>query len=214
MAMSLTSCGHSFCLNCAQKWIETQILERSESFIPCPCGPCSTEFKLNEIEALIDSNLYNIIQRRSLELLVIQDPSLHFCHTPNCTYIASWKSESEDGPSKMNCPQCKREHCILCAAEPFHHGMNCEEAFKYERRQVLLRRRSEELSTCAYLVNINVKYCKKCRTGVVKESGCDKMKCRCGYKFCYKCGSENSICKCTSAYHGYWDNVAGTADFS
>eukprot|EP01041_Mallomonas_annulata_P011947 gene11946-25032_t len=40
MAMALTSCGHSFCLKCAQKWIETQILERSESFIPCPSGPC------------------------------------------------------------------------------------------------------------------------------------------------------------------------------
>lgn len=32
---------------------------------------------------------------------------------------------------------------------------------------------------------------------VIRDTGCFKMKCRCGYRFCFKCGSENAQCECT-----------------
>lgn len=53
-----------------------------------------------------------------------------------------------------------------------------------------------------------------CGNGVVKSSGCNKMKCRCGYRFCYVCGIENALCGHTPASHGYIDNITGRGDFS
>ena len=40
------------------------------------------------------------------------------------------------------------------------------------------------------------------------------MKCRCGYRFCYNCGSENARCGCTPAEHGFWDNTVNRGDFT
>ena len=60
----------------------------------------------------------------------------------------------------------------------------------------------------------NIKRCRRCGNGVELEDGCLKMKCICGYRFCYQCGAENAICNCTPAHHGFVDNQTGRGDFS
>ena len=60
----------------------------------------------------------------------------------------------------------------------------------------------------------NIKRCRRCGNGVELQSGCLKMKCLCGYRFCYQCGSENAQCDCTPAHHGFTDNRTGMGDFS
>merc|ERR1712029_840627 len=55
----------------------------------------------------------------------------------------------------------------------------------------------------------NVKRCRRCGNGVELREGCLKMKCLCGYRFCYRCGAENAQCDCTPAHHGFTDNVTG-----
>jgi hypothetical protein len=42
--------------------------------------------------------------------------------------------------------------------------------------------------------------------GITLAEGCDKMTCRCGCKFCFKCGSLNANCNCTGADHGFFDH--------
>lgn len=37
--------------------------------------------------------------------------------------------------------------------------------------------------------------CKGCNNGIYKHSGCNAMRCRCGYKFCFTCGAKNKNCK-------------------
>mmetsp|Transcript_27871 Transcript_27871/g.50412 ORF Transcript_27871/g.50412 Transcript_27871/m.50412 type:complete len:342 (+) Transcript_27871:219-1244(+) len=61
----------------------------------------------------------------------------------------------------------------------------------------------------------NVKRCRRCGNGVeLQPGGCLKMKCICGYRFCYQCGSENAQCDCTPSHHGFTDNRTGGGDFS
>jgi len=60
----------------------------------------------------------------------------------------------------------------------------------------------------------NVKRCRRCGNGVELLEGCLKMKCICGYRFCYQCGSENALCGCTPRHHGFTDNQTGHGDFS
>ena len=56
--------------------------------------------------------------------------------------------------------------------------------------------------------------CPRCAAWLHKAEGCDKLKCRCGYRFCWRCGAENAQCACTPASHGFWDNVSNRGDFA
>ena len=43
--------------------------------------------------------------------------------------------------------------------------------------------------------------------GVGRCERCDKTKCRCGYQFCYQCGTKDAKCGCTPSHHVFYDNV-------
>lgn len=62
--------------------------------------------------------------------------------------------------------------------------------------------------------DLNIKSCRRCGNGIELSDGCLKMKCRCGYRFCFQCGSENAQCNCTPSHHGFEDNLTGRADFA
>ncbi len=60
----------------------------------------------------------------------------------------------------------------------------------------------------------NIKRCRRCGNGIELRDGCLKMKCICGYRFCYQCGSENAQCGCTGDSHGFHDQETGWGDFA
>jgi len=65
-----------------------------------------------------------------------------------------------------------------------------------------------------WMIELNIRTCRRCGSGVQKaDGGCLKMKCRCGYRFCFQCGSENAQCDCTPSHHGFTDNLTGRGDF-
>lgn len=66
---------------------------------------------------------------------------------------------------------------------------------------------------CKIEDDLNFRKCRRCGIYIEKKDGCDKMKCRCGYRFCFICGSENAQCNCTPASHGFWDNDTNRGDF-
>jgi len=207
----ILNCSHILCINCARKWIESEMSEKTEFFVKCPFS-CGSSFSYKEMEAILDPEKFALFQRRVLELSVALDPSLHFCRTPNCIYIVSWESEAENGIPRLDCPICKKTSCILCGLEPYHKGMTCEEAVEYWNTQEQINHQNE-VRSLAYLREMDMKHCRRCRAGVLKDSGCDKMMCRCGYKFCFRCGAENAVCRCTPSYHLFWNNVAGRGEF-
>ena len=46
--------------------------------------------------------------------------------------------------------------------------------------------------------------CPHCGVYIEKmEGGCDKLTCRCGCKFCFKCGVLNADCECTASFHHF-----------
>eukprot|EP00957_Ditylum_brightwellii_P003829 290762-Ditylum_brightwellii.AAC.1 len=63
------------------------------------------------------------------------------------------------------------------------------------------------------MANSKVRICKQCGAHIEKVGGCNKMKCRCGYRFCFICEAENAQCRHTPTSHGYVDNVTGGFDY-
>lgn len=66
-----------------------------------------------------------------------------------------------------------------------------------------------EEATRQYLATLMIRKCAKCGTAATKDSGCEKMQCRCGYRYCFRCGTENATCSCTPASHGFIDPITG-----
>lgn len=58
-------------------------------------------------------------------------------------------------------------------------------------------------------LNGQTRQCRRCGARIEKidDDSCDMMECLCGYRFCYRCGSQDAACLCTPAYHHFWDNV-------
>lgn len=146
------------------------------------------------------------------------DPTLHRCPTPDCTYFVQWKGP-EEGPPICECPLCLKSTCLACVAQPYHVGKKCSEyqKEKQELREFISLTKSPEQRSKAtedYLKKSNIRICKRCGNGIVKAAGCNKMKCRCGYRMCYVCGVENAQCEHTPASHGFIDNLLGRAEFN
>ena len=58
-----------------------------------------------------------------------------------------------------------------------------------------------------------MRVCPSCKMGIIKDADtCDKFQCRCGCRFCWRCGKAASAsglytCRCTGSDHVAWDNV-------
>lgn len=146
---------------------------------------------------------------RALEKVVAVDPTLHLCPGADCSFVVAWVSVEMDGVPQIDCPQCNVQYCLVCGATPYHDGRTCEEHKQYTKDPHSV----EEAATAAYLAQAKIRTCPNCSTPLVKTYGCDKMQCRCGYRFCYQCGAPNAQCDCTPARHGFINQDTGHAEF-
>jgi len=201
-------CGHSYCLTCLRGHCEQARSEPSKlNLISCPCAGCPRALTQRELRGVLGLEAFSRLDRAQLENAALLDPTLHLCPSPDCPNIVSWKSVEEDGAPIIDCPLCKKSACLVCRAQPKHPGLSCAEAAN------LLKANS---ATEDFFNNPSsgIKICAKCKTPLVLTLGCMKIKCRCGYRFCWQCGAPDAKCPCTPSFHGFWDNRSGQADFS
>jgi len=158
--------------------------------------------------------------------------------TPTTTTTTNPSAEGR----QFDCPMCKEKFCLQCGANngkvgPAHTGISCYERNEElkqnnKERRILIQWQKENPksderfnsnSSCSndtvlrHVLGDNsksIKRCRRCGNGIELASGCLKVKCICGYRFCYNCESENAQCNCTSRHHGYVDNKTGRGDFT
>jgi hypothetical protein len=216
-------CGHQFCRACTRSYMLAEIEsvaslsgDDAAGLVRCPHkGDCPGHFNQSETRALIGEDAFVRLDRQLLDLAIQTDPrgSLHSCPAPNCSFAYAWEQPAEKSTAVvvLNCSVCSQRSCMHCKVTPFHDGITCKEA-KKRVAQASVHAKNEQL-TAQYFKKSGFKNCKRCHVAVEFNSGCLKMKCRCGYRFCYKCESENAQCACTPANHGFWDNETGRGDF-
>ncbi|KAF7547560.1 hypothetical protein G7Z17_g7647 [Cylindrodendrum hubeiense] len=84
---------------------------------------------------------------------------------------------------KFTCqsPDCKRVSCLSCT-KSWHDIHICNES-----SLVALRTQVEQAMSMAIK-----RVCPRCNTSFVKNAGCNKLTCPCGYKMCYVCRADLS----------------------
>ena len=233
----MQACGrtHGVCRPCLKSHIETQA-SGGNYVVACPIGGCDETLSQREVRRVLGQSAFGTFDRRELDQLVAVDQSLHICPSPDCPFIVSWAGEDADGAPIMCCPLCEETTClvcrkpavayyglVVCACAGQEEGVPGSEGGVPSGKPVnspasLARLAAEEKATASYMAGdefgSDVRICARCTTPVLKASGCSKMKCRCGYRFCFECGVENAQCEHTPKYHGFIDNVTGGGDFS
>lgn len=185
--IKLRACGHEVHRECAERLVKAS--DRDGCL--CPESGCRTPLALVDVRAIAGPRAADRAARLSLDKAVDAVPDLYRCPAPDCGFVVSWTAA--DGPPRLACSRCGLVSC-LCCGKPWHQGP-CDATADVDE------------ASRKYLKDAGVRRCDPCGSGVVKASGCDKMKCRCGYQFCYQCGTKDARCGCTPSHHVFYDNI-------
>lgn len=191
--LRLRACGHELHRECAERLVAASDRDGAQ------CPDCRTPLADLDLRGVGGSSAAERATRFSLDRAVDANPDLHRCPTPDCGFVCTWTPA--DGPPRLSCGRCNKTSC-LCCGKPWHEG-SCEDAAAAGDDEEAARR------TRDYLRTAGIRRCARCGAGVVKASGCDKMRCLCGYEFCYVCLAPGARCGCTPSHHLFFDNKTG-----
>ncbi|CAA7062424.1 unnamed protein product [Microthlaspi erraticum] len=126
-----------------------------------------------------------------------------YCPNENCSYVMSKtelsrsKSPRGDPSGLKRCVKCRGSFCVSCNV-PWHYMRSCKDYINS------CPNNDARLKSLANLCGW--RQCPNCHHMVERSSGCNRITCRCGNAFCYKCGSgwNNHLLDCYARY----DDVA------
>lgn len=175
-------CGHCFCTECVEAYLENLINTRKIEGLKCPQYGCKINLKFEEFDKLVSLEKYNKFKQ---EFVVMKDPNQVFCPNAKCGQVTKVKDKTRK--SKATCEHCSLQFCGSCLVEWTKHGddgsKECDEVLQQEMG--------------AWYSKGNFQRCPKCHVRVEKVSGCNHMTCAsCHLKFCWICGQS-----CTYAHY-------------
>lgn len=192
-------CGHPFCIDCWNQYIDTNINNRNCFKLKCPQPSCDAAVDEDMIQQLASESRkiqYDYFLLRSY-VENNNDKELKWCPAPNCCYALSYETlynDSSSSRSRMNYDVtcfCSHVFCWNCGEEG-HTPVDCETVAKWMKKT-----RSEfKLTTSGWII-ANTKPCPSCKIPIQKNKGCYHMTCRCGFDFCWLCLQGRCICYAT-----------------
>ncbi|CAH1774638.1 unnamed protein product [Owenia fusiformis] len=177
--------GHLFCEECLRRYAQEAVFGQGQSKLTCMSDGCDMTFPMAQLKkTLPDKTLAKYEERCQEEAINLADmENLVRCPAPECDFAALM----DEGDKVFKCQNssCMKECCRYCKTDwKEHFGIPCNEIEKTDETKIRLK--FEEQMTAA-----KVRSCHKCKTGITKSDGCNKMTCRCGAKMCYICRAPN-----------------------
>ncbi|XP_010507205.1 PREDICTED: uncharacterized protein LOC104783799 [Camelina sativa] len=170
--MFSVACSHRFGVEYMKEQIE---LTLNQGGLPrCPHPGCKSNLTLRSCAHLLTPKLKEMWEQRVNEDSIPVCDRFH-CPNPSCWGLMS-KTEllesSEDGV-RISCYKCRKPFCINCKVM-WHSNLSCAE----------YRRSGGKPSTTLW------RQCRSCQHMNKLFDRRITVTCRCGYRFCYKCGSQ------------------------
>ncbi|KAH7049429.1 hypothetical protein B0J12DRAFT_534049, partial [Macrophomina phaseolina] len=161
-------CSHRYCVKCLNKMLKVSMDDMSASkFPPRCCGML-----------LVPTPVWEAVLRP--DLLITYQEKLEEMATTNRIYCAAvdcgkWVKPANISNNLGRCSKCAAITCVLCKNLGPHEASTCPE--DKGREQVLNLAKNEKWMRC-----------NQCQSVVELAAGCNHMRCRCGFQFCYSCG--------------------------
>ena len=200
------SCGHEYCTDCLQNWIEATGAAGAVMGFPLTClaEGCAENVATLDIKRAISQEGFQQLQHAAVnEYVNAHLNSFQYCITPGCGGIFSL------GDSRLaRCSNCAISICISCKVEE-HDGLTCGQHLVAAAPPDDLRNRViEEILTLT---------CPRCRKAFLDFTGCFALECNnCPSKFCgwclEDCGDHDAhphVQRCTQKPRGA-DTFFGT----
>ncbi|XP_054168211.1 ankyrin repeat and IBR domain-containing protein 1-like [Oppia nitens] len=203
-------CGHQFCTNCWQTYIELKIDSGDTSCMSCPAFNCCHLITIKIIEKVVSPEYFQRFLQKDIEVFIENNQSIQWCPYPVCNkavYLPESKTKvnSEHSYILANMPpllpvshsvECGSGHnfCWECRKEP-HSPCDCKlwedwmtkigDIKAEELKQKYSR--TEDAANSLWLVR-NAKQCPRCKAHIQKSDGCNHLRCyKCKYDFCWIC---------------------------
>ncbi|WJX28662.1 RBR-type E3 ubiquitin transferase [Trifolium repens] len=186
-AFYISGCSHVYCSDCVAMYICSK-LDDNITNIGCPVPGCSGLLEPEYCYSILKPEVFERWGKALCEALI--DVSEKFyCPFADCSALLI--NDGTEAVGNTKCPHCNRMFCAQCKV-PWHNGIECSE---FEKLHTDERGREDVM-----LVNLakkkNWQRCPKCRIYVARNRGCNTISCRCGCRFCYKCGYLSGMCVC------------------
>lgn len=182
-----STCEHFLCRFCAGAYLTSKVEEGRVLQIRCPAENCQREMTSEEIFAGLSAHDFARYRRFKRQAELQNDPRVIFCPSAACGFEVAL---IYTGCPKLNCSQCHSSVCYVCKV-PWHRGVTCA---AYQRQRLLAGEEAKRASQSSAdrlfekFLSVNsahFKQCRQCTAIVEKTEGCSKMRCRCGYGWCF-----------------------------
>ncbi|PAV84381.1 hypothetical protein WR25_07818 [Diploscapter pachys] len=177
--------GHRICIDCVVGMAEAAVSDaqvaKGGTGLKCVDMECEGAIVFAHVSPLLDEETRNRLLKRLQQEALVSMSGLESCK--KCQFTAEMIVSKEIEKLFM-CPECNARFCRCCKLDWDKHvnsegiAQRCEDVLSPDD---FARIKLEE-----QLSNAILRQC-VCGAQFVKESGCNKMTCRCGKTMCYIC---------------------------
>lgn len=175
---------HSFCFTCVENLANTQIGMMRHELLCMDGSGCKEKLDMEAVGRAIPLKTFDrlLFNEQQAEIKAANLEGLEQC--PSCDFKAICDPIEENPIFHCQNPDCFRVTCRKCH-ETSHLPKTCEEVVK--DRKLDAKHKVEEARSAAVM-----RPCPKCKSMIIKELGCNKMRCTCGAVLCYYCKQDLS----------------------
>ncbi|XP_066548468.1 ankyrin repeat and IBR domain-containing protein 1-like [Amia ocellicauda] len=199
------SCGHEFCRECWEEFLNIKIQNGKASNIFCPGHDCSRLVPVEVIESMVSKEMYKRYLLFDIKAFVENNPAIKWCPSPGCERAVTLARQGPTGTGtnpllfpqlKAPAVDCGERHlfCWQCLGKG-HEPCDCQtwEVWQHKVSEIHQQEHGglsefRENAASSLWVLANSKPCPKCQTPIQRNAGCNHMQCtKCSYNFCWVC---------------------------
>lgn len=159
-------CGASYCKDCWEEYISTQVVDEGKAYIACPSTECDKLIdELTVTKLISNAVVLSKYQSAIARIFVMGSKRIKFCSAADC-----------ENAIRVNHPMakpvtctCGHTFCFACGNPP-HDPVCCAMLNKWIKK-------CEDDSETSNWIAANTKECPKCKATIEKNGGCNHMQC-------------------------------------
>ncbi|KAJ1422082.1 Zinc finger, RING-type [Sesbania bispinosa] len=188
----LAECGHPFCMICWMRYVDTKIDEGPYKCLTlrCPEPFCDAAMDGDMVHKLASESSMKRYDHFLFRSYVENNKKIKWCPAPACGNAVSFEADGYRKNFDVTC-LCYHSFCWRCGEEA-HRPVDCETAHQW------ITKNMSKSENADWLV-AHTKPCPQCKKPIERNGGCKRIRCNCGFQFCWFCLGDwlaSICCKC------------------